>query len=131
MDQVAAAQFANFMARFYQNMASQVGDTLHQSIGNIPDEQARILADDQVRLLSYSNTFFSLSDAIAFQGADEYFKSTQDATGQITDALKHIEKVDKVISITANVIGLAGGIVSKNTSMMTTALTALKDQIKI
>src|ERR1700755_439337 len=106
MDQVAAAQFANFMARWYQNMASQVGDTLHQSIGNIPDEQARILADDQVRLLSYSNTFFSLSDTIAFQGADEYFKSTQDATGQITDALKHIEKVDKVISITANVIDL-------------------------
>ena len=131
MDQVAAAQFANFMARFYQNMAAQVGDTLHQSIGVIPDSQASILADDQMRLLSYSNTFFSLSDAIAFQGADEYFQSARDATGQIADALKHIDKIDKVISITANVIGLGGGIVSKNTSMMETALMALKDQIKL
>jgi hypothetical protein len=131
MDTVAAAQFANFVARFYQNLAVQVGDYLHNNIGIIPNEKLSILSDDQTRLISYSNTFFALSDTIAFQGADVYFKSVQDATGEISDALKHIEKVDKVITIAANVLALAGGIVSKNTGMMTTALTALKGAINL
>ena len=131
MDTVAAAQFANFVARFYQNLAAQVGDYLHNNIGIIPNEKLSILSDDQTRLISYSNTFFALSDTIAFQGADVYFKSVQDATGEISDALKHIEKVDKVITIAANVLALAGGIVSKNTGMMTTALTSLKGAINL
>lgn len=130
MDAVAAAQFANFVARFYQNLAVQVGDYLHNNIGIIPNDKLSILSDDQTRLISYSNTFFALSDNIAFQGADVYFKSVQDATGEISDALKQIDKVDKVITIAANVLTLAGGIVSKNTGMMTTALTALKGAIK-
>jgi hypothetical protein len=131
MEPVAAAQFANFVARFYQTLAVQVGDYLHNNIGTIPNDKLSILSDDQTRLISYSNTFFALSDAIAFEGADVYFKSVQDATGEINDALKQIEKVDKVITIAANVLTLAGGIVSKNTGMMTTALTALKGAIKL
>jgi len=131
MDQVAAAQFANFVARFYQNLAVQVGDYLHDNIGIIPGDKLSILSDDQTRLISYSNTFFALSDAIAFQGADVYFKSVQDATGEINDALKQIAKVDQVITIAANALALAGGIVSKNTGMITAALTALKGAIKL
>ena len=131
MDQVAAAQFANLIGRFYQTLAMQVGDYLHQQIGIISNDQVSILSDDQTRLISYSNTFFSLSDSIAFNGADEYFKSVTAATGQITDALNHIDKVDKVITIAANVIALAGGIVSKNTGMITTALSGIKGQIKL
>jgi hypothetical protein len=129
MDQVAAAQFANFIGRFYQNLAMQVGDYLHQSIGNIPNEQVSILSDDQTRLISYSNTFFALSDTIAFEGADVYFKSVQDATADINAALKHIEKVDKVISISAQAITLAGGIVSQNPAMIIAALSGLKGSL--
>lgn len=131
MDQVAAAQFANFIARFYQNLATRVGDYLHENIGDIPGDQFTILSNDQTRLISYSNTFFALSDAIAFQGADVYFKKVQDATDDINQALQHIEKADTVITIAANVITLAGGIVSKNTSMITTALTGLKGAVKL
>ena len=129
MDQVAAAEFANLIGRFYQTLATQVGDTIHQNIGKIGDDQVTVLMGDQARLISYAQTFYSLSDAIAFAGADVYFKKVQDATGSITEAMKHIDKVDKVIGISANVITLAGGIVSKNTSMITTALTALKGAI--
>jgi len=131
MDQVAAAQFANFIARFYQNLATQVGDYLHENIGKIPDDSFTILSNDQTRLISYSNTFFALSDTIAFEGADLYFKKVQNATDDINDALKTIQKVDTVITIAANVIALAGGIVSKNTGMITTALTALKGAVKL
>lgn len=131
MDPVAAAQFANFIARFYQNLGRQVGDFIHDNIGNIAGDRLAILLDDQSRLISYSNTFFALSDAIAFQGADVYFKKVQDATGDINDALKNMQKADKVITIAAGVITLAGGIVSKNGSMITTALTALKGAVKV
>jgi|GEM_PF-2140129 len=129
MDQVAAAQFANYMGRAYQMLAQQVGDKLHAQIGNIPGDQLSILSQDQVRLISYSNTFFSLSDSIAFQGADVYVKKVQDATAAVNDALKNIQEMNKVISISANFITLAGGLVSQNTSLITTALNALKDQI--
>ena len=131
MDQVAAAQFANFMARFYQNLARQVGDYIHDHIGDIANDKFTILSDDQTRLISYSNTFFALADAIAFQGADVYFKKVQDATGDINDALKTMQEADTVIIIAANVITLAGGIVSKNGGMITTALTALKGAVKL
>ena len=131
MDPIAAAQFANFIARFYQNLAMQVGDYIHEHIGDIPDNQLSILSDDQTRLISYSNTFFALSDSIAFQGADVYFKKVQDATADINKALQQIQKADTVITVAANVIALAGGIVSKNTSMITTALTGLKGALKL
>src|SRR5258707_7991765 len=130
MDQVAAAQFANLIGRFYQTLAMQIGDYLHENIGIITTDQVSILSDDQTRLISYSNTFFALSDAIAFEGADVYFRGVQDATGQITDSLKHIGKVDKAIAISANVLSLAGGIVSKNTAMILAALSSLKGDIK-
>ena len=129
MDTIAAAQFANFIGRFYQTLAMQVGDYLHDKIGTIPSSQVSILSDDQTRLISYSNTFFSLSDTIAFQGADTYFRQVQDATAQISNALKQIQRVDTVISIAANVITLAGGIVSKNGTMITGALSALKGEV--
>src|ERR1700761_1070874 len=118
MDQVAAAEFANLIGRFYQTLATQVGDTLHQQIGSLSKEQASVLMGDQSRLISYSNTFFSLSDKIAFEGADVYFAKVNDATGQISEAMKHIDKVDQVITISANVIMLAGGIVSASPSMI-------------
>ncbi|HXB09151.1 MAG TPA: hypothetical protein VNW04_18635 [Puia sp.] len=130
MDQVAAAEFANRIGRFYQTMATQVGDYLHQNIGVLGRDQVAVLSGDQARLISYANTFYSLSDAIAFEGADVYFTAVQDATGSITDSLKHIDKVDKVISISASVITLAGGIVSANPALITTALLALKGQVK-
>jgi hypothetical protein len=131
MDPIAAAQFANFIARFYQNLAMQVGDYIHEHIGDIPDNQLSILSDDQTRLISYSNTFFALSDSIAFQGADVYFSKVQAATGDISEALKSIEEADTVITIAANVITLAGGIVSRNTGMITSALTGLKGAVKL
>ncbi|HLZ88650.1 MAG TPA: hypothetical protein VKQ52_15450 [Puia sp.] len=109
----------------------QVGDYLHDNIGIIGNDQVSILSDDQTRLISYSSTFFALSDRIAFEGADVYFQKVQDATGQISDALKHIDKVDKVICISASVIGLAGGIVSGNTGMIISALQAIKGQINV
>lgn len=129
MDQIAAAEFANIIGRFYQTLATRVGDTLHQQIGTISKDQASVLMGDQSRLISYSNTFFSLSDKIAFEGADVYFKKVQDATDEITEAVKHIEKVDKIITISANTIMLAGGIVSANPSMIMGALTQLKSAI--
>jgi len=131
MDPVAAAQFANFIARFYQNLGRQIGDFIHDHIGDIPNDRLSILSDDETRMISYSNTFFALSDTIAFKGADVYFKKVQDATGDIHDALKHMQKADTVITIAANLIALAGGIVSKNTGMITTALTALKGAAKL
>jgi len=131
MDQVAAAQFANYMGRAYQTLAQQVGDKLHEQIGNIPNSQLSILSQDQIRLLSYSNTFFALSDSIAFQGADVYFRKVQDATAAINDALKNIREISKVISISANFITLAGGLVSQNTTLIQAALNALKGEVSL
>ncbi len=129
MDVVQAAQFANDIGRFYQTLAGQIGDYLHQNIGIISDSQMSILSDDQTRTISYSNTFFALSDTIAFAGADDYFQKVKAATGQITASLEHIQKVDKIISISAGVIGLGAGIVSQNGGMITGALQSIEQSI--
>jgi hypothetical protein len=131
MDPIAAAEFANLIGRFYQTLATQVGDYIHEKMGSITKDEFSILSGDQTRLITYSNTFFALSDRIAFDGAEIYFQKVRDAMGQINEALKHIDKVDKVIEISAHVISLAGGIVSKNPAMIKAALSALKEEIPL
>jgi hypothetical protein len=130
MDTVQAAQFANDIGRFYQTLAGQVGDYLHQNIGTISTSQQSILSDDQTRLITYSNTFFSLSDTIAFAGADDYFQKVTNSTAQITDALNHMQTVDKIITISAGVITLAAGIVSQNGSTIIGSLQSIAQCIK-
>jgi hypothetical protein len=129
MDVVAAAQFANDIGRFYQVSGQRIGDYLHQNIGNITTRQLSILSDDQTRLISYSNTFFSLSDQIAFDSADDYFTKVTAATLQINDALKKIKKVDDIITLSAAVISLAGGIISRSGGMITSSLGSIAQSV--
>ena len=130
MDKVQAAQFANSTGRFFQILAGQVGDFLHQNIDTLSDQQISILSDDQTKLITYSNTFFSLSDGIAFAGADDYVQKVKDATGQITDSLNKIKTVDKIINISAGVISLAAGIVSANGGAILGSLQSITQAIK-
>jgi len=119
------AQFAYDTGRFYQTVARQIGDFLHDNIKELSDRQLSILSDDQTRLISYSNTFFSLTEDITFDGAAPYFRSVTNATKQITDAIDHIQKVSDIISISAGVIGVAAGILSQNGPLIASSLAAV------
>lgn len=130
MDSVQAAQFANTTGRFFQVLATQVGDFLHQHIDELTDQQISIISNDQTRLISYSNTFFSLSDHIAFDGVDEYVPKVTNATAGVSDALKKMKTADKIISITAGVISLAAGIVSQNGGAILSSLQSIDQAIK-
>jgi hypothetical protein len=130
MDALEAAQFASMLAGFYGGLAKQVDDYLGANIGKIDPGQEQDLSDKLNLLLAYSNKFADLSDGIAFAGADDYFQKVKDATGQITDSLDHIGKVDKLINISAGLVGLGEGIVTKNGGGILSSLQAIAQSIK-
>jgi hypothetical protein len=114
MDTIDNAEFANNLGHFFQTVAQQTGDFLHSNIDTLSRDRIDLLSDEQTRLITYANTFFSLSDAVAFDGSDQYFKAVSAATDQINQNLKTMKDVDKVINITAGIISMASAIVSRN-----------------
>jgi hypothetical protein len=125
MTPLEEAQFAYDTGRFYQTIARQIGDFIHEHISDLSDRELSIISDDQTRLISYSNTFFSLTTDISFDGAAPYFLDVKNATTQITDALGHIQSVSDIIGISAAVIGVAAGILSQNGGLIASSLTAV------
>jgi hypothetical protein len=114
MDTIDNAVFANNMGHFFQTIAQQAGDFLHSNIDSLTRDRIDLLSDEQTRVITYANTFFSLSDAIAFDGSDPYFTAVSAATDKISQSLKEMKDVDKVINVTAGIISMAAAIVSRN-----------------
>lgn len=119
------AVFANQLGHFYQTVATRIGDYIHQHIDTLADGEAIILADDQSRITSYANTFYSLSDKIAFENSGPSFQQISDATGKITDALISIAKTNKLIGIAGGVITLAASVLTGNIGGIAGSLAAL------
>jgi hypothetical protein len=108
------AIFANTLGHFYQDLAQQIGDFLHTHISSLSGHEIDLLSGDQDRLISYANTFFSLSDKIAFENSAVYFEGISNATDAVNKALKKIDDINKVINIAAGTITLAASILSMN-----------------
>jgi hypothetical protein len=130
MTPLEQTQFAYDTGRFYQTLAQQIGNYLHQNITTISPRELSILSDDQTRLITYSNTFLSLATTLSFDGSDVYFNSVSNATAQITEAINHIQSVNDIITITGSVIGLAGGIVSQNGGLISGSLVSILKTIQ-
>lgn len=108
------AVFANKLGHFYLTFAQGLGDYLHTHIGSLPQDRVRVLSDEQTRVITYANTFFSLSDKIAFEQSDIYFKGVSDSIDTINAAIKKMDDINKVIIISSGVITLAAAIVTQN-----------------
>ncbi len=116
MSEFDYAQFAHSMGDFYQQVGRRMGDYLQNNITAMAADpgRLRVFYDEQSRINSYANTFYALSDQIAFAGADIYFKSVTDATASLNAAIQKIDGIDKWINFSAAVITLGTSIVSKN-----------------
>ena len=125
------AIFANKLGHFYLTIAQGLGDFLHTHIGTLPQDKVRILSDEQTRVISYANTFFSLSDKIAFEQSDIYFKGVSDAIGTVNDAIRKMEDINKVIIISSGVITLAAAIVTQNGSGIVSSLQTIGAAVKV
>lgn len=119
------AIFANKLGHFYQALAQQLGDFVHKNIGSLSDEKIDALSNDETTLIAYGNTFFSLSDKIAFEQSETYFKGVSDSIDTITVAMKKMNNINKVVGITAGVITLAAAIVTQNGSGIVSSLQAI------
>jgi hypothetical protein len=118
------AQFALDMGSLYEEMAGKIQDVLEHN-REISDSDYTVLSDDQLSLISFSNSFLTLAIDISFEGADPYYAAVQKATTQITDAIDHIQSVSNIISITAGLIGIAAGILNENGPLIATSLAAI------
>jgi|SRR5882757_2570897 len=124
------AIFANKLGHFYQAIAQQLGDFVHTHIGSLSNEKIDALSNDQTTLITYANTFFSLSDKIAFEQSEIYFKGVSDSIDTINEAIKKMDDINKVIKITAGVITLAAAIVTQNGGGIVSSLQTVAGAIK-
>jgi hypothetical protein len=124
------AGFANAMGHFYEQVAIQLDDFLHDNIKSLQPEQRDFLEEYLEKAIDYANNFYTLSDQIAFAGSAAYFKAVSDATGDINQALTRIKNIDKIITISAGVITLAGAIATKDGGGITSSLQSVMDAIK-
>ncbi len=119
------AQFANQLGHLYQSAAQQIGDYLTNNIDQLTKEEIDTVNSYQTTIINYANTFYSLSDNIAFTGSDVYFNQINDATGQIKDALNHLDNVNKIINISAGIITLAAAVMTGNGPLIVTSIATI------
>jgi hypothetical protein len=124
------AIFANKLGHFYQNMSQGLGGFVHTHIGTLSKDQIDSLADTQSQFINYANTFFSLSDKIAFEQSETYFKGVSDSIDTINDAVKKMDDINKIITVSAGVLSLALAIVSENGSGIVSSLQTIVTAIK-
>lgn len=131
MDNFNYAGFANSIGNFYQLVYQEMGDFLQDNITTLAanEEQLNDFTDKQSSIKAYANTFFQLSDSIAFAGAAESFKKITAATATLNDDIRKIEKVDKWINFSAGIINLGLAITSKNNSGIISSLQSIKTAI--
>jgi len=130
MGTVNDAIFANKLGHFYQNMADGLGEFLHTHIGTLPKNQVTSLADQQNQIINYANMFFALSDRIAFEESETYFKGVSDSIDSIDKAVKGINDINKAITIAAGLITLAAAIVTENGGGIVSSLQTIAGAVK-
>ena len=119
------AQFALDIGSFYETMSGKIGDFLLEHSRDLSDHDYAVLSDDQLSLISYSNSFLTLAIDITFEGATSYFIAVKNATTKISEAVDHIQSVNDIISITAGLVGIAAGILNENGPLIATSLAAI------
>ena len=130
MGTVNDAIFANKLGHFYQDIAQDLGEFVHTHIGQLSNDQIDTLSDDQTTLISYANTFFTLSDNIAFQQSDVYFRGVSDTIDTINADVKKITELNKIITLSAAAISLALAIVSQNGGGILSSLRTIAGAVK-
>jgi hypothetical protein len=124
------AKLANKLGQLYQEMAASLEDYLHIHAGELDKQDRDLLGERVSNMLEFSDKFFSLSDQIAFAGSDDSFKGVAAAAQSAKDAIVHIAKVNKVISITADVMTLAASIVTQNASGVVGAVQSIVADVR-
>jgi hypothetical protein len=121
------AQEAIAIGNLYQQIAQQMGDYLQANIVDMSKDPAFLsqFTDDQTRILSYSNTFYSLGDSIAFGNDQAYFQQVDQATQVINANIKTIQTTDKWINFAGAVISLGASIVTGNGGGIVTSVETI------
>jgi len=130
MGTVNDAIFANKLGHFYEDLAQQLGGFLHTHIGQLSKDQVDTLSDSETQLNSYANAFFTLSDTIAFQQSDVYFKGVSDTIDAVNADIQKIADINKIITISAGVISLALAIFSENGGGILSSLQTIAGAVK-
>jgi hypothetical protein len=110
------AQKAIDIGNLYQGIAQEMGNYLQANIATLVRDPVnlKIFTDDQTRILSYANTFYSLGDRIAFANDEQYFQRLDAATNAINANIRTIKALDKWIGFAGSVISLGASIATGN-----------------
>ena len=112
------AALANLLGDFFENVAEQVGDKIDQGAGNLSPAQLADLERKLDQLTNSATTCYEKAERIAFAGLATYIQGIQNAVTKIDKDLKTIADINKAVSITAAVLGIAVGVLTADGSLI-------------
>jgi hypothetical protein len=119
------AALATQLGEMCMDVAQEIGDYVHQNIGNLPDDKLTSLEGQLDQITADANKFLELADQIAFADLATYLQGVQNATTQIQQDLKTIANIDKAIAIAAAVLELATAIFTQSGSALGAAVQTI------
>lgn len=119
------AALANLLGDFFENVAEQVSDRIDQGVGNLTDAQLADLESKLDQLTNSATSCYEKAERIAFAGLATYIQGIQNAVTKTDKDLKTIADINKAISITAAVLGIAVGVLTENGSLISQAMTTI------
>jgi hypothetical protein len=119
------ALLATQLGELYMDVASGIGDFIHQNIGNLPGDQVTSLEAQLVQVTADGNKFLQLADQIAFADLATNLQGVQNATATIQQDLKTIANIDKAIAIATAVLELATAIFTQSGSALGDAVQTI------
>jgi hypothetical protein len=119
------ALLATQLGELCMDVASGIGDFIHQNIGNLPGDEVTSLEGQLDQITADGNKFLQLADQIAFADLATNLQGVQNATATIQQDLKTIANIDKAIAIATAVLELATAIFTQSGSSLAAAVQTI------
>jgi hypothetical protein len=95
-----------------QAAGNAINDRIDHDFKTLEFTQIHEMSNRAQELFMKSKTLFAMATIELGNEAKKDLEALQQATGEIATAIKQIEKVQKVINLTAKLIGVAGQIIA-------------------
>ncbi|MBP8192325.1 MAG: hypothetical protein KAX69_01890 [Chitinophagales bacterium] len=120
-------QQANELANNFLAMAQAIGEYRYQNFDSLSKIQNQKIRDLHWSILNYADDLYTMSATLVLNDVEESLSTIGLITEQMKDTYKHLQNIQKAISVAASVITLGASILSKNPQAIISAIGGLAD----
>jgi hypothetical protein len=121
-----SSQQAHELAGNFLALALAVGDFRYANWGSLPKPDDRKLADLQWSILNAGEDMLASSATLVMEDVKDSLKRIKSITGQISDTIKSLKDVQKVIDVAAAIVNLGNDVLARNTKGILVGIGALE-----